>query len=80
MLILSRKEDEKIRSGNNIVINIISISEGNVKIGIEADKDIKIFREEVYTLIKEQNKQAAGNLSKLYPKDLNTLKINKLKK
>ena len=80
MLILSRKEDQKIRIGNNIIINIVSISEGNVKIGIEANKDIKIYREEVYEAIKDHNTQAAGNLSQLSPSDINTLKLNKFKK
>ena len=80
MLILSRKEDQKIRIGNDVIINIVSISEGNVKIGIEANKDIKIYREEVYEAIKDHNTQAAGNLSQLSPSDINTLKLNKFKK
>ena len=57
MLILTRKENQKIRIGNNIVLNIISISDNNVKIGIEADKSVSIFREEVYQQIIENNKK-----------------------
>lgn len=80
MLILSRKENQKIRIGNGIVLNIISISENNVKIGIEADKDVKIYREEVYESIKQHTKEASGNVKALLPTDINELKLNKFKK
>jgi carbon storage regulator len=80
MLILSRKENQKIRIGNGIVLNIISISENNVKIGIEADKNVKIYREEVYESIKQHTKEASGNVKALLPPDINELKLNKFKK
>lgn len=80
MLILSRKENQKIRIGNDIVLNIISISENNVKIGIEANKNVKIYREEVYESIMQHTKEASGNVETLLPIDINTLKLNKLKK
>ena len=80
MLILSRKEDQKIRIGNNVVIHVISISDGNVRIGIQADKDIKIYREEVYEAIKLNNKEVAGNLTEIVPTGIDKLKLNKIKK
>ena len=80
MLILSRKENQKIRIGNGIVLNIISISENNVKIGIEADKNVKIYREEVYDSIKKHTKEASGNVKVLIPADINELKLNKFKR
>jgi len=80
MLVLSRKENEKIRIGKDIVINVISISDNNIKIGIEAPKDIKIFREEVYSLVKEHAKQAVVNSKNILPKDFKALQINKIKK
>ncbi len=79
MLILTRKENQKIRIGNNIVLNIISISENNVKIGIEADKNVKIFREEIYEQILENNKKSAVKLKNEIPNDLTSFKINKIK-
>ena len=80
MLILSRKENQKIRIGNNIVLNIISISENNVKIGIEADKSVKIFREEVYEQILDKNKNSTVQLNNELPNNLTAFKINKIKK
>lgn len=80
MLILSRKENQKIRIGNGIVLNIISISENNVKIGIEADKNVKIYREEVYESIKQHTKEASGHVQELIPSGINELKLNKFKK
>lgn len=78
MLILSRKENQKIRIGNDIVISIVSISENNVRIGIEADKNVKIFRDEIYESVKEHTKQAAGKVE--LPPNINSFKINKFNK
>ncbi len=44
MLILSRKVDEKIRIGNDILIQVISVSGDQVKIGVDAPKNVKVFR------------------------------------
>ncbi len=61
MLILTRKKDESIIINGNIQIQIISIEEGKVKIGIEAPKDIEIFRNEVFEKIQSANQEAAYN-------------------
>ena len=45
MLILTRKTNEKIRIGNDISITIIEVRGDQVKVGIEAPKDIKVFRQ-----------------------------------
>ena len=51
MLVLSRKTDEAIQIQDNIKIRIISIERDRVKLGIEAPKEIKVNREEVYEKI-----------------------------
>ena len=61
MLILSRKVDEKIKIGNDITITIIELHGDQVKIGVEAPKDVKVFRQEVYSAIQNQNKESAEN-------------------
>ena len=79
MLVLTRRENEKIRIGKNIVLNIISTSDNNIKIGIEAPKEVKIFREEIYQSIKEHAKQATVSSKKNIGTNYKALKLNKIK-
>lgn len=65
MLILSRKVDEKIKIGNDISIQIISVSGDQVKIGVDAPKSVKVFRQEVFDDIQKQNKEAAAGSATL---------------
>ncbi|NLC91904.1 MAG: carbon storage regulator CsrA [Treponema sp.] len=58
MLILSRKIDEKICIGENIVITLIDVHGDQVKIGVEAPKTVKVFRQEVFDAIQNENKAA----------------------
>ena len=58
MLILSRKIDEKIKIGNDITITLIDVHGDQVKIGVEAPKDVKVFRQEVFDAIQKENKAA----------------------
>jgi carbon storage regulator len=59
MLILSRKVDEKIMIGDDISISIIEIRGDQVRIGVDAPKKVKVFRQEVFEAIKAENKAAA---------------------
>ena len=69
MLILTRKLDESIMLGNDIEIKVLGIEEGKVKIGIDAPRDVDIYRKEIYIEIQEENKEAASE-----QKDLSGLK------
>lgn len=70
MLVLTRKINESIVIGNNIKISIIQCEDGKVKLGIEAPQNVKIHREEVYNIIKEENKKA----NQILPNTLNQIK------
>ena len=59
MLILSRKINEKICIGGNITLTIIDVKGDQVKVGVEAPKEVKVFRQEVYDAIQKENKAAA---------------------
>ena len=55
MLVISRKNGQKIIINDNIVITVVESRNGQCKIAIEADKDVKIYREEIYYQIKLAN-------------------------
>ena len=55
MLILTRKEREKLIINDNITIEIIEINKNSIKIGIEAPKEIPIIRGEIEEEIKMSN-------------------------
>ena len=59
MLILSRKINEKIMIGDDISVSIIEIRGDQVRIGVDAPKTVKVFRQEVFDAIKAENKAAA---------------------
>jgi carbon storage regulator len=48
MLVLSRKRDESIIIGDDVVITIVDVKGEQVKIGISAPKSVSIHRKEVY--------------------------------
>ena len=56
MLVLSRKLGEKICIGENICITVVDIDRGKIRLGIEAPRDVPIFRQELLPL-----KGAEGN-------------------
>ena len=58
MVILSRKTDQQIKIGDDITLTIIEIRGDQVKIGVEAPKSIKVFRQEVFSAIKSENTAA----------------------
>lgn len=58
MLILTRKIGESIAIDDHIKIRVVKIKGRQVRIGIEAPKDTKIHREEVYMAIQNQNEES----------------------
>lgn len=47
MLVLSRKIGEKILIGDNIVLTVVKIDRNQIRLGIEAPSDVRVFREEI---------------------------------
>ncbi len=63
MLVLSRKLGEKIYIGENICITVVDIDRGKIRLGIEAPRDVPIYRQELLPLAGQQPRSdaAAGN-------------------
>ncbi|UHA61578.1 carbon storage regulator CsrA [Metabacillus litoralis] len=60
MLVLTRKAGESIQIGDEIELTILSVHGDQIKIGINAPKDVDIHRKEIYLSIKESNNEAAS--------------------
>ena len=58
MLALSRKKGEALVINNNIEVTVLEIKGDQVKLGINAPKEVPIYRQEVYVQIQESNKAA----------------------
>ncbi len=71
MLVLNRKKNQSIVIGNNIEIKILKIGNNFVELGIDAPKDLSIFRDEVFREIKKQNLQSVQSVDQ---KDLSSIK------
>ena len=54
MLVLTRKSNQSIMIGDDIEVTVLSIMGEKVRIGIQAPRDIPVFRQEVYVEIQEE--------------------------
>lgn len=54
MLVLSRRLGETLVIGDNVKVSVLGISGNQVRLGIEAPKDVSVHREEVYLRIQEE--------------------------
>lgn len=68
MLVLTRKKGQKIVIGDNIEIVILDNDFNNIKIGVNAPRNVSVYREEVYVEIKRANEMS--NMT-----DLNSLQF-----
>jgi len=60
MLVLTRKLGESIAIDDHIKITVVQIKGKQVRLGIQAPKETKIHREEVYSAIQDSNKEAGA--------------------
>lgn len=59
MLVLTRRLGEIIRIGDDISIRVMDIQRGQVRVAIDAPREIPVHREEVYQQVQEENRRAA---------------------
>ena len=79
MLILTRKTDDEIKINSDITIKVLSISDGQVKLGITAPPDVEIFRGEIYEKVKQVTIEASEK-SKSKPGDISAVLVSKIRK
>ncbi len=65
MLVLTRKPRQQIMIGDDIVVNVVEVQGENVRIAIEAPRDVKIYRGEIYRAIQEENQKAAEQVGEV---------------
>jgi carbon storage regulator len=71
VLALTRKVGEQIYIGDNIIVTIVDIRGDSLRIAIDAPKEVKIYRGEIYQAIVAENKRATT------PVDLTQLEVLK---
>lgn len=65
MLVLSRKVGERVVIGDDIELVVLSIEGDQIKLGIDAPRNVQIFRKEVYLSIQQSNREAVQSTTNL---------------
>ena len=61
MLVLSRRERERIRLGDSIIVTVVRLSGDRVRLGIEAPADVLVLRDELDPLEASESGRSAGS-------------------
>jgi carbon storage regulator len=59
MLILTRRVGETVMIGNEVTVTVLGVKGNQVRIGVNAPKDVAVHREEIYERIKREEDQEA---------------------
>lgn len=61
MLILTRRVGETLMIGDDVAITVLGVKGNQVRVGINAPKDVPVHREEIYLRIKNEEESAASS-------------------
>ena len=59
MLILTRRVGETVMIGNDVTVTVLGVKGNQVRVGVNAPRDVAVHREEIYERIKRENEQNA---------------------
>ncbi len=76
MLVLSRKKGESIVIGDDIELTVLSVEGDTIKLGIQAPKQIEIFRKEILASVQENNENAVIDPKEFLAQLIKTQKEN----
>ena len=62
MLILTRRIGEIVRIGDDVSVTVLGIKGNQVRIGVEAPKDIPVHREEIFERIRNEHERVRGSI------------------
>jgi carbon storage regulator len=60
MLILTRRVGETLMIGDDVTVTVLGVKGNQVRIGVNAPRDVAVHREEIYERIKREQEQQAG--------------------
>lgn len=64
MLVLSRRPGQSIVVGNQVVVTVLEVRGDQVRIGVDAPREVQVHREEVFRQLEAENAQAAGSAAR----------------
>ena len=67
MLIITRRAGEKLMIGDDVVVEILEIVGNQVRVGIQAPQSIRVYREEIWRAVQEENRAAASDAPATLP-------------
>ena len=67
MLIITRRAGEKLMIGEDVVVEILEIVGNQVRVGIQAPQSVRVYREEIWMAVKEENRAAATDAPEALP-------------
>ena len=68
MLIITRRAGERIVIGDGTVVEVMEVSGSTVRIGVEAPREVPVYREEIWAAVKQENEASANAEAERMPR------------
>jgi carbon storage regulator len=64
MLVLTRRAGESIVIGNDVTVTVLEVRGDQIRLGIDAPRDVQIHREEIYVQVQQENRGAVASAAR----------------